>query len=131
MYRICRFGVVKTATMFAVIYVIVIAIFAVPAAIIVLALAPSGGAGAVEVVIGGVLIAIIYAVVGWIFTAIGCAIYNLAARWIGGIEVQVEPVVPPPPVPLWAPNDHASTWLIGDATASGHRQASDRGRPET
>ena len=103
MYRISRFGVVKTATMVALIYVIVIAIFAVPAAIIVLALAPSGGAGAVEVAIGGVLIAIVYAAVGWIFTAIGCAIYNLAARWIGGIEVQVEPVVPPPPAPLWAP----------------------------
>ena len=104
MYRIRRFGVVRTATMVAVIYVILIAIFAVPAAIIVLALAPSGGAGAVEVVIGGVLIAIIYAAFGWISTAICCAIYNLAARWIGGIEVQVEPVVPPPPVPLWAPS---------------------------
>ena len=106
MYRIRRFGVVKIATMVAVIYVIVIAIFAVPAAIIVLALRrfEDAGAGAVEVVIGGVLIAIIYAAVGWIFTAIGCAIYNLAARWIGGIEVQVEPVVPPPPVPLWAPS---------------------------
>lgn len=103
MYRISRFGVVKTATMVALIYVIVIAIFAVPAAIIVLALTPSGGAGAVEVVIGGVLIAIVYAAVGWIFAAIGCAIYNLAARWIGGIEVQVEPVVPPAPAPLWAP----------------------------
>ena len=104
MYRIRRFGVVKTATMVAVIYVIVIAIFAVPAAIIVLALAPSGGAGAVEVVIGGVLIAVVYAAFGWIFTAISCVIYNLAARWVGGIEVQVEPVVPPPPVPLWAPS---------------------------
>ena len=106
MYRISRFGVVKTATMVALIYVIVIAIFAVPAAIVVLALRrpEDAGAGAVGVVIGGVLIAIVYAAVGWIFTAISCAIYNLAARWIGGIEVQVEPVAPPPPVPLWAPS---------------------------
>ena len=104
MYRISRFGVVKTATMVALIYVIVIAIFFVPAAIIVLALGRSTGVAAGGVLIGGVLIAIVYAAFGWIFTAIGCAIYNVAARWVGGIEVQLQPVAPPPPVPLWAPS---------------------------
>ena len=104
MYRISRFGVVKTATMVALIYVIVIAIFFVPAAIIVLALGRSTGVAAGGVLIGGVLIAVVYAAFGWIFTAISCAIYNLAARWIGGIEVQLQPVAPPPPVPLWAPS---------------------------
>ena len=92
--------------MVAVIYVMVITIFAVPAAIIVLVLRRSwdAGAAAVGVVIGGVLIAIVYAAVGWIFTAIGCPIYSLGARWIGSIEVQVEPVVPRPPAPLLAPS---------------------------
>ena len=104
MYRISRFGVVKTATMVALIYVIVVAIFFVPAAIIVLALGRSTGVAAGGVLIGGVLIAIVYAAFGWIFTAIGCAIYNVAARWVGGIEVQLQPVAPPPPVPLWAPS---------------------------
>ena len=104
MYRISRFGVVKTATMVALIYVIVIAIFFVPAAIIVLALGRSTGVAAGGVLIGGVLIAIVYAAFGWIFTAISCAIYNVAARWVGGIEVQLQPVAPPPPVPLWAPS---------------------------
>ena len=104
MYRISRFGVVKTATMVALIYVIVIAIFFVPAAIIVLALGRSTGVAAGGVLIGGVLIALVYAAFGWIFTAISCAISNLAARWIGGIEVQLQPVAPPPPVPLWAPS---------------------------
>lgn len=104
MYRISRFGVVKTATMVALIYVIVVAIFFVPAAIIVLALGRSNGVAAGGVLIGGVLIAIVYAALGWIFTAIGCAIYNVAARWVGGIEVQLQPVAPPPPVPLWAPS---------------------------
>jgi hypothetical protein len=28
-------------------------------------------------------------------------VYNLAAGWVGGIEVQVETVAPPPPVPAW------------------------------
>ena len=104
MYRISRFGVVKTATMVALIYVIVIAIFFVPAAIIVLALGRSNGVAAGGVLIGGALIAIAYAAFGWIFTAISCAIYNVAARWVGGIEVQLQPVAPPPPVPLWAPS---------------------------
>ena len=104
MYRISRFGVVKTATMVALIYVIVIAIFFVPAAIIVLALGRSNGVAAGGVLIGGVLIAIVYAAFGWIFTAISCVIYNVAARWVGGIEVQLQPVAPPPPVPLWAPS---------------------------
>ena len=104
MYRISRFGVVKTATMVALIYVIVIAIFFVPAAIVVVAFGRSTGVAAGGVLIGGVLIALVYAAFGWIFTAISCAIYNLAARWIGGIEVQLQPVAPPPPVPLWAPS---------------------------
>jgi hypothetical protein len=42
-----------------------------------------------------------YGLFGWIFTAIVCLIYNLAARWVGGVEVHVEPVAPPPPPPAW------------------------------
>ena len=42
------------------------------------------------------LAALIYGVFGWIFTAIACAIYNLAAGWVGGIEVQVNQSAPPP-----------------------------------
>jgi hypothetical protein len=34
---------------------------------------------------------IIYGVMGFIMGAIGAALYNLFAKWIGGIEVQVEP----------------------------------------
>ncbi|MFZ0287405.1 MAG: hypothetical protein WAL32_19420 [Terriglobales bacterium] len=33
---------------------------------------------------------IIYGVMGFIMGAIGAALYNLFAKWIGGIEVQVE-----------------------------------------
>jgi|SRR5271156_5974449 hypothetical protein len=33
---------------------------------------------------------IIYGVMGFIAGAIGAALYNLFAKWIGGIEVQVE-----------------------------------------
>ncbi|MEO6971323.1 MAG: DUF3566 domain-containing protein [Chthoniobacterales bacterium] len=38
----------------------------------------------------GVFMPIIYGVMGFIFGVIGAALYNLVARWIGGIEVEVE-----------------------------------------
>jgi hypothetical protein len=33
---------------------------------------------------------VIYAAMGFVFGALGALIYNLVARWIGGIEVEVE-----------------------------------------
>lgn len=38
----------------------------------------------------GLFMPVIYGVMGFIFGIIGAAIYNLIARWIGGIEVEVE-----------------------------------------
>jgi hypothetical protein len=38
----------------------------------------------------GIFMPIIYGVMGFVFGVIGAAIYNLIARWIGGIEVEVE-----------------------------------------
>jgi hypothetical protein len=38
----------------------------------------------------GLFMPVIYGVMGFIFGIIGAAIYNLVARWIGGIEVEVE-----------------------------------------
>jgi hypothetical protein len=33
---------------------------------------------------------VIYAAMGFVFGALGALIYNLVAKWIGGIEVEVE-----------------------------------------
>jgi hypothetical protein len=38
----------------------------------------------------GIFMPVIYGVMGFVFGVIGAAIYNLVARWIGGIEVEVE-----------------------------------------
>ena len=38
----------------------------------------------------GIFMPVIYGVMGFVFGVIGAAIYNLIARWIGGIEVEVE-----------------------------------------
>ena len=54
----------------------------------------SPGAGW-AVAIGGALVLglfmpVLYGVFGFIFGAISAALYNVIARWIGGIEVEVE-----------------------------------------
>ena len=38
----------------------------------------------------GIFMPVFYGVFGFIFGVISAAIYNLIARWIGGIEVDVE-----------------------------------------
>jgi hypothetical protein len=84
---------------------VIVAVFVVPFLLIALVAAPSQGSGAMGG-IGGVLVlgvvAILgYGLLGWVFTALAAAVYNLAAGWVGGIEVQVETVAPPPPLPAW------------------------------
>ena len=38
----------------------------------------------------GILMPVIYGVMGFILGVIGAAVYNFVARWIGGIELEVE-----------------------------------------
>lgn len=111
MYRIRRFGIVKTATTVAVLYMVVVAVFLVPFLLLFAAAASnlSTGVGDVSVGVGSMvalgLVAIFgYGLVGWVVTAISCALYNLVAGWVGGVEIQLEAVAPPPPVPVWGPS---------------------------
>ena len=103
MFRIRRFSVIKTSNVAALIYMVAVAIFVIPFALL---FAVAGTASQVQGgVTGGIVFAVVaifgYGLLGWVFTAIACLIYNLAARWVGGVEVQVEPVQPPPPPPAW------------------------------
>jgi hypothetical protein len=104
MVRIQHFNVVKTATVAAIVYMIVIAIFAVPFMLLFLFSATFASATGDQVA-GGIafgLVAILaYGLIGWVATAIAAAIYNLVAGWLGGIEVRVEPVAPVAPPPAW------------------------------
>ena len=106
MFRIRRFGVMKTATVVAVMYMLIVAVFVVPFLLLALVLGSTtgyGGTGGIGgILIFGLLAIFGYGALGWVFTAIGAAIYNLAAGWVGGIEVQIESVAPPPPMPVWA-----------------------------
>jgi hypothetical protein len=104
MYRIRRFGIVKTATVVTVLYMVASAIFIVPLGLIAAAANPNNaGSQAVPFIVGGLLFIVLYGVIGWIITAIGCAIYNLVGSWMGGIEVQIEPVGPGGGDTLWTP----------------------------
>jgi hypothetical protein len=87
--RIRRFEPWQVAKIMGIIYAIVGLIFA-PFVLLTSAWAPEGGGG-----LGtgfAILLPILYGVVGFITTAIGAALYNLIAGWIGGIELDIEPV---------------------------------------
>ena len=107
MYRIRRFGIVKTATTVAVLYMVAIAIFAIPLALLLSAVGsaiptsarPSIDASAIITFV--LLLVVGYGIGTWVFTAIACALYNLVARWVGGVEMLLEAVAPPPPVTTW------------------------------
>jgi hypothetical protein len=107
MVRIRRFNVVKTATVVALMYIVIVAIFAIPFLLIFgiagvsLNGGPNVGAGLAGILIAGVFVVLVYGLLGWVFTAIACVIYNLVAGWVGGIEVEVDRVEPPPPPPAW------------------------------
>ena len=57
-----------------------------------------GGRGGTTAAFGGVIFAVmfpvIYAVVGFIGGIIGAAVYNLVAKWTGGLEFVVRDVPP-------------------------------------
>lgn len=113
MVRIRRFGVLKTATVAAAMYFVVVIVFGVllaPFFAIATVSMPANvrppgfdpGMGLVGLILFVLLAAMAYAIVGWIVTAIACLLYNLVAGFVGGVEVQLENVSPPP-APTWGP----------------------------
>lgn len=103
MVRIRRFSVLRTATVAAAMYFIITAIFAIPLALIASAM-PSTYTDqfgrTYQVSISPLFVLIIpfvYAGLGWVFTALACLIYNLAARFTGGIQFEAVAVTPAPP----------------------------------
>ena len=85
-YRLKQFGVHATALMIGLIY-FVLAIVFIPIFYLAMRNAPNGGIPAVALVLGPV----IYGFFGYLFTAIGCGLYNLIASWTGGMMFTLEP----------------------------------------
>ncbi|MHC4703513.1 MAG: hypothetical protein ACYTFQ_23345 [Planctomycetota bacterium] len=95
MAQLKKFGVLQTAKFSAILYFISTAVFMIPVGLILAARAPVGGGqeSAFAAMFSGVfmfLAPIIYAVAGFIFVAIGCLFYNLIAKFVGGIELDIE-----------------------------------------
>ena len=100
---IARFDVVRTANivaaLYAVIVIVIVLLFAVPFAFVALVARQEAGPDVVAGgVIGGLLVLVIavvfYGGVGWVMTALVCALYNALAGRIGGIRVVVQPEGP-------------------------------------
>ena len=94
MKRINKVGPVSLAKVLGALYALTGFIFGlIPAA-----LALIFGAGAVDVPRGGValvyaapiLLAIFYGIIGVVFGFIGSWLYNLIAKWVGGIEIEIK-----------------------------------------
>lgn len=85
-YRLTRFGIQSTAIIVGLIY-FVLAIVCVPIFYLIARNAPNGGLPGTVLVIGPV----VYGIIGYVFTAIGCLLYNLIASWTGGMVLTMEP----------------------------------------
>ncbi|MEO9803797.1 MAG: hypothetical protein ABJF04_11140 [Reichenbachiella sp.] len=91
MIRVKRFGVLQTAKIVAVIYALVSLVILMPFFLIGSMLSEEffpelEEFGAVAVV----MLPIVYGIFGFIFTAVGCVVYNLIASFTGGIEIEME-----------------------------------------
>jgi hypothetical protein len=83
--RIRRFGVGQTAKVVGVLYLLVGVLLA-PVLLLATILSPEQAGFGVAFAIA---LPILYACVGFVGAAIGCAIYNLVAGWVGGIEIEL------------------------------------------
>ena len=96
MHTIKSVGVLSVAKMMGVIYA-ALGLFFLPFFLlmgVVASMAPNQHSqnpfGAVFGIVFGIFAPIFYGVFGFIFGALGAFLYNLMAKWLGGIEVRVE-----------------------------------------
>ena len=85
--RIRRFSPLQVATVLGILYGIMGLILA-PVFYLAASMAPGGAPFGPGFIIA---MPVLYGLLGFVFTAIGAALYNLVAGWVGGIEVEVEP----------------------------------------
>ena len=101
---IARFDVIRTANIVAALYAVIVIVFgllfAVPFALFALVAGQEAGGpglaagGAAGVFVLLALAVVFYAGVGWVATALVCALYNALAGRMGGILVDVRPEGP-------------------------------------
>jgi len=95
MFRIRRFGVVRTSNVAAIAYLLITLVFVIPFALVLAAGPVSmtdsfGNQTQIEISpIFLLIVPLLYAGIGWVFTALFCLLYNLAARVTGGAEFEL------------------------------------------
>lgn len=90
MKRIKSFGVFQTAKFFAILYFLFSAVILLP---LVFLFSLSGASNELFPFAEGmtlIMLPVFYGIMGFIFTAIGCLLYNVVAKWTGGIEIEIE-----------------------------------------
>ena len=115
MYRVRRIGVISAANVSAAIAFVITLVFVLLAALVVLPMGsfpagveypgpfdrmrmPSGS------LIGILVLApVLYAAVGWVMGALTALVYNLVARFTGGLQLDLQQRIPPPPASWIAP----------------------------
>ena len=85
MARIERFGVGQTAKVLGVLYALMGLVF-VPFFILIAMFSPAEQGFGLGFAI---MLPILYGLAGFVFTAVGCWLYNVVAGWVGGIEVEL------------------------------------------
>lgn len=87
--RVQRFSPHQNAKVFAVLMAVSSLVFVVPFTLLASAFAPKGSGFPAFIVL---LFPVIYLVFGYISVAIGCWVYNLLAKFTGGIEFEAQSV---------------------------------------
>ena len=115
--QIKRVGVFSYAKISAVVMAGIALVIGIPLGLIMMvigaaALTQDGAAGGVGIGMGlayMVILPIIYGLMGFIFGAVGALIYNVAAGFVGGIELELEStetVYAAPPPPQWSADQY-------------------------
>ncbi len=93
MHRVRRFGVIQTANMAAMMYLVMTIIFLVPVYILISVLPDSVDDTGMAWFSGVTLFIfpLLYAAFGWVTTVLACWFYNMIAGFVGGIAVEIEP----------------------------------------
>jgi hypothetical protein len=126
-FTIARFDPVRTANIVAALYAVIVlvfgALFAIPFGLVALVAGERSGqpglaGGGVIGILFLLLIAVVfYAALGWVFTALTCALYNWLAGRMGGIQVDVRQEAPAyggPGIPAWGAQPAAAIGVRAD-----------------
>ena len=99
MVRISKIGIRQTAKFVAIFYLVVSFVFVLPIALLTITI--GSFADDSMAVFGGIfggsfllLVPLIYAIIGFIMVVLISSIYNLIAKRIGGIEIEIDKITP-------------------------------------